>query len=288
MPPIFCMSKNRNFVFTWNNYPDTASDYLQELVNTEVLKYVGYCEEIAPTTGTPHLQGFCSFNSPRTINQARTKLNGCHVETMLGSIAQNEEYCSKAGELIHFGVKPISNDNKGRAEKLRWQRAFESAKLGQFDDVDADILIRCYSTLKRIRTDYAAKPPPQDVNCYWIYGPTGTGKSHAVETSFPLCYKKNMDDPKWFDGYQGEETVYLEDLDKYQVRWGGLLKRLADRWPLLVNTKGSMQYIRPKRIIVTSNYNLDEIWTEPGTLDPLYRRFTVILKENQEQIIDFT
>lgn len=280
--------KNRNFVFTWNNYPDDASDYLQELVDTEVLKYVGYCEEIAPTTGTPHLQGYCSFNSPRTIEQARAKFSGCHVEVMLGSIAQNEEYCTKAGELKHFGVKPISNDNKGRAERLRWQRAKELAQSGQLDDIDADILIRCYSTLKRIRTDYAAKPGPQDVRCYWIYGPTGTGKSHSVETTFPLCYKKNMDDPKWFDGYQGEETVYLEDLDKYQVRWGGLLKRLADRWPLLVNTKGSMQYIRPQRVIVTSNYNLDEIWTESGTLDPLLRRFTVILKESQEQVIDFS
>lgn len=281
------MSKNRNFCFTWNNYPTTYSDYLQELVNIEVLKYVGYCEEIAPTTGTPHIQGFCSFHSPRTIIQARAKFPGCHVEVMRGSISQNEDYCSKVGELQHYGVRPMSNSDKGVAERERWDSARELAKAGQFDDIDSDILIRCYSTLKRIRTDYAAKPEPIDVTCYWIYGPTGTGKSHAVETTFPLCYKKNMEDVKWFDGYQGEDTVYLEDLDKYQVRWGGLLKRLADRWPLLVNVKGSMLYIRPRRIIVTSNYNLDEIWTESGTLDPLLRRFTVILKESQEQVIDF-
>jgi len=281
-------SKNRNFVFTWNNYSDNAHDYLKELVDNGVAKYVGYCEEIAPTTGTPHLQGFLAFNNARTHDQAKNILEGCHVEIMLGSIAQNETYCSKSGEMFHLGVKPISNDNKGRAEKLRWERARECAKRGDFDSIDADIFIRCYSTLKRIRTDYVSKPAPQDVTCYWIYGPTGTGKSHSVETTFPICYKKNMDDPKWFDGYQGEETVYLEDLDKYQVKWGGLLKRLADRWPLLVNTKGSMQYIRPKRVIVTSNYNLDEIWSDVGTLDPLLRRFSVILKESQDQVIDFT
>jgi len=281
-------AKNRNFVFTWNNYSTDSSDYLKELVDTGVAKYVGYCEEVAPTTGTPHLQGYIAFNNARTKAQARTILDGCHVEVMLGSIAQNETYCSKSGEMKHLGVKPISNDNKGRAEKLRWQRAKELAKSGNLDEIDADIFIRCYSTLQRIRTDFTAKPAPQDVTCYWIYGPTGTGKSHSVETTFPLCYKKNMDDPKWFDSYQGEETVYLEDLDKYQVKWGGLLKRLADRWPLLVNLKGSMRYIRPKRIIVTSNYNLDEIWSDSGTLDPLLRRFTVVLKESQDQVIDFT
>lgn len=282
------MSKNRNFVFTWNNYSDESVTFLEESVLHTVFKYVGYCEEIAPTTGTKHLQGFVAFTNPRTIQQARNILNGCHVEVMLGSIAQNETYCSKSGELIHLGVPPITNDNKGRSEQLRWQRAKDFAKAGQLDTIDADIFIRCYSTLRRIRTDYAVKPDPIDVQCYWIYGPTGTGKSHCVETTFPDCYKKNMDDPKWFDGYQGEETVYLEDIDKYQVKWGGPLKRLADRWPVLVSLKGSMQYIRPKRIIVTSNYNLDEIWSDVSTLDPLLRRFTVILKESQGQVIDFT
>lgn len=281
------MSKNRNFCFTWNNYPTTYSDYLQELVNTEVLKYVGYCEEIAPTTGTPHIQGFCAFNSPRTIDQARAKFPGCHVEVMLGSLAQNEAYCSKSGDLIQFGVPPVINDNKGRAEKLRWENARQCAKEGKFDDIDSDIFIRCYSTLRRIRTDHAVKPQPCDVICHWIYGPTGTGKSHVVETSFPDCYKKNMDDIKWFDGYQGEDVIYLEDIDKYQVKWGGMLKRLADRWPLLVNVKGSMLYIRPKRIIVTSNYAIDEIWSDEQTLDPLLRRFKCVQKMSQEDGIDF-
>lgn len=284
------MTRHRNFVFTWNNYTDEDLKRIEEDLVGEgkPFKYIGYSEEVAPTTGTKHLQGFASFFNTRTIQQARSILVGCHVEVMLGSIAQNEDYCSKSGTLVEFGDKPISNENKGRAESLRWQRAREFAKEGKFDEIDADIFIRCYSTLRRIRTDYALKPPPIDVTCYWIYGPTGTGKSHSVETTFPLCYKKNMDDPKWFDGYQGESTVYLEDLDKYQVKWGGMLKRLADRWPVLVNTKGSMQYIRPARVIVTSNYNMDEIWTDSGTLDPLLRRFTVILKESQEQIIDFT
>lgn len=278
------MSKNRNFCFTWNNYDEQSKQYLKDLT----VKYVAYAEEIAPSTGTKHLQGYVSFNSPQTLAQARSKLPGCHVETMLGSLLQNEAYCTKAGSLTEHGVKPISNDNKGRAEKLRWQQARDFAKQGKLDDIDADIFVRCYGTLKRIKSDYAPKPEPIDTICIWIYGTTGTGKSYAVETRFPNCYKKCMDDLKWFDSYKGEEAIYLEDIDKYQVKWGGLIKRLADRWPMQASIKGTMAYIRPKYVIVTSNYRIDEIWQDPQTVEPLQRRFTEVEKLNVDQIIDFS
>lgn len=276
------MSRNRNYCFTYNNYPDTS------LVDGIECKYIAYSHEVAPSTGTRHLQGYISFHTAKTVQAARRLLPGCHVVTMVGSIAQNDTYCSKVATLIHRGEKPISNDNKGRAEKLRWQRARELAKEGNFDEIDADIYIRCYSTLKSIAKDHMKKPEPVDVKCFWIYGSTGTGKSHAVETAFPNCYKKQMDDLKWFDLYNDEEVVYLEDIDKYQVKWGGLLKRLADRWPMLASIKGSMKYIRPKVVIVTSNYRIEEIWNDEQTVDPLLRRFKEVHKETQEQVIDFT
>jgi len=275
------MSRNRNFTFTYNNYPNT------ELVDNIDCKYIAYSHEVAPSTGTPHLQGFISFNSAKTKQAVIRLLPGCHIEVMNGSIAENEAYCSKSGDLIERGEKPVSNTNRGRAEKLRWQRAKDLAKSGNLEEIDSDIYIRCYNTLKCIAKDHAAKPQPCDVKCFWIWGGTGTGKSHAVETTFPECYKKTMDDLKWFDGYNNEDVVYLEDFDVYQIKWGGMLKRLADRWPMQASIKGSMKYIRPKIVIVTSNYTPDQIWVDPQTLQPLLRRFKVIEKIDQDQVIDF-
>jgi len=275
------MSRNRNFCFTFNNYPDTS------LVDNLVCKYIAYSKEVAPTTGTPHLQGYVSFANAKTVDQVRRIMPGCHISIMIGSLTQNDVYCSKSALLTHRGEKPISNDNKGRAEQLRWQRARDLAKQGKIDEIDADIYVRYYGTLKNIRKDHALKPQPRDVRCYWIYGTTGTGKSHAVESAFPSCYKKSMDDLKWFDGYQGEEEVYLEDIDKYQVKWGGLLKRLADRWPMQASVKGTMAYIRPSVILVTSNYRIEDIWNDPQTVDPLLRRFKQVEKLTKEQVIDF-
>jgi len=257
------------------------------MVDTLDCKYIAYSKEVAPTTLTPHLQGYVSFNNPKTILAARASLPGCHVLVMLGSIAQNDEYINKVATMTERGEKPISNDNKGRAEQLRWQRARDLAKEGKIDEIDADIFVRYYGTLKRIRTDYQQKPDAVPTRCYWIYGPTGTGKSHAVENAPFSIYKKAMDDLKWFDGYQGEECVYLEDIDKYQVKWGGLIKRLADKWPMQASIKGSMQYIRPPIVCVTSNYRIEDIWTDEQTVEPLLRRFTQIEKLTQEQVIDF-
>lgn len=278
------MSRNRNYCFTYNNYPNT------DLVDNVVCKYIAYSHEVAPTTGTPHLQGWITFCNPKSLDAARKLLPGCHLSVMHGSLAQNDNYISKQGTqaLTERGEKPISNDNKGRAEKLRWQRARDLAKEGNLEEIDADIYIRCYSTLKSIAKDHMKKPMPCDVKCFWIYGPTGTGKSHCVETTFPDCFKKAMDDMKWFDGYQDEDVIYLEDMDVYQKKWGGLLKRLADKWPMQASIKGTMKYIRPKTVIVTSNYRPEEIWYDHQTLEPLLRRFQVVEKLTQEQVIDFT
>lgn len=275
------MSRNRNYVFTFNNYPDTS------LVDSIDCKFIAYSKEVAPTTGTPHLQGYICFQSPKTLSAARKALPGCHLSVMQGSLDQNEAYCSKQSELVKRGSPPVSSSERGIMEKERWQRARECAKSGLFDDIDADIYMRCYGTIKKIYSDNQPKPIPLNVKCYWIHGITGTGKSHAVETAFPDCYKKSMDDMKWFDGYNGQEVVYLEDMDVYNVKWGGMLKRLADRWPMQASIKGSMKYIRPKVIIVTSNYEPEMIWHDPNTLDPILRRFKVIEKLSQDQIIEF-
>lgn len=50
-----------------------------------------------------------------------------------------------------------------------------------------------------------------DVRGIWIYGPPGTGKTHRARTRYGKVYLKPQN--KWWDGYQGEETVVIDDLD---------------------------------------------------------------------------
>jgi len=255
------------------------------MVDSIECRFIAYSHEVAPTTGTPHLQGYICLTNATTVKSMRKKMKGCDVRSMNGTIEQNDTYISKMINPIERGDKPMSNDNKGRAEKLRWKRAIDCAKLGDIEGIDADIQLKYYGTLKRIKADNRKVPDAHPCTCYWIYGKTGTGKSHVVYETYKDAYRKDMSDPKWFDNYDDEEVVYLEDIDKYQVKWAGMLKRLSDKYPFKVQVKGSMIDIRPKKVIVTSNYTIEEIWDDEITRECLNRRFTVIEKLREQNII---
>lgn len=61
---------------------------------------------------------------------------------------------------------------------------------------------------------------------------------------------------------------------------GDHLKKWADPWiPYIGEDKGGAIPPDPDVFIVTSNWAPHEIWTEPQTLEPILRRFTVLQLE---------
>lgn len=260
------MSRHRHFCFTHNNYENT---YQEDNIEC---RYIAYSKEVS-ASGTPHLQGFVSFVSAKTKKAAIKVLTGCHVEVMLGSYDENTAYCSKAGELIERGEKPMSNDNKGRAEKLRWVKILANAKAGNFDEIDADVQVRYYGTLKRIAMDHMVKPAPMaDVCGLWIHGESGVGKSRYVWETWPDHYIKSRN--KWWSGYIDQPVVCLDDLGPEDAKWmGSFLKDWADYKPFQGETKGGGIQIRPVKFIVTSQYTIEDLWFDIETRDALNRRF---------------
>jgi len=94
----------------------------------------------------------------------------------------------------------------------------------------------------------------------WYYGSTGTGKSRAAcdETSNVNAYWKSGGS-KWWDGYDGQEAVIIDDYRCDLCTFHNLL-RLFDRYPLQVEGKGTSMQFRSKLIIVTAPYRPEIMW----------------------------
>lgn len=149
------------------------------------------------------------------------------------------------------------------------------AQTGDLDNIDDELRIKYYTTFKKIKYDYVTKPedlPPGTIVGYWYYGATGTGKSHQARIDFPDAFMKNASN-KWWCGYNNEESVLIEDFDKKADYMGAYFKQWVDRYAFPVEIKGGNAVIRPKIIVITSNWHPEEIWSDKNIIDPIMRRF---------------
>jgi len=265
-------SKHRNYTFTWNNYPE---DHHALLEATKGWKYIGYGYEVSPSTGTKHLQGFYCNKGGATKSAMIKRLPGCHIEIMKGNITQNIEYCSKSGTYKELGTRPMTQKKKGECNVIRYEEALKAAKEGRLDDIPADMLTRHYSTYQRIATDYYPKPlSMKEIENYWYYGPTGTGKSRKADEDHPGVYWKMTN--KWWDHYRGEDVVVVDEVDKHHECLRSHILKWVDHRAFIGEKKGCALYIRPKIVIVTSNYHPMEIWPNPEDHGPMLRRFKLV------------
>lgn len=108
----------------------------------------------------------------------------------------------------------------------------------------------------------------------WLTGRPGTGKTKYCWDNYPNLYVKDLN--KWWDGYNDQEAVLLDDWDPRQQTLTQKLKIWSDRYPFRAETKGSSIVIRPKIILVTSNYTIDECFENPVDIEALKRRFKTL------------
>jgi len=265
------MSRHRNYVFTQNNYGTT------DMVDSIDCKYMVYGKEVGES-GTPHLQGFVSFKDPKAKSAVIKLMPGCHID-IAKTIHDAITYCKKDGDFTERGTPPMTQQQKG--DSNQWSMIYKAAKSGDYESIPDDINMKyarqidyvCERELKRAKHD--TLPELQNE---WHYGPTGCGKSRHSRETYPDAYLKMCN--KWWDGYKGEEVVLIEDFNIEQAKHlAHHLKLWSDHYPFRAEAKGSCMVIRPKRIIVTSNYSIEHAFGDDttGSLEPLCRRFKQIL-----------
>lgn len=261
-------SQGTRWCFTLNNY--TEEEYRS--VISIPSKYIIVGKEVGEG-GTPHLQGFVVFTGAKRLNAVRRLIPRAHLELARGTSEQASDYCKKDGAFETNGEIPASRQQQADDQKEKWTDVIRSAREGTTEVDYPREFIQYNSVIGRLYT-----PTIQTLDSFsgeWFFGRPGAGKSRLARTLYPNAYDKLLN--KWWDGYVDEETVLIDDIGLAHTLMGSFIKRYADHYPFRAEHKGGSKVIRPKRIIITSNYKIEEIFHgDPEMIDALNRRFKTL------------
>lgn len=261
------MSQSRAWVFTHNNPNDQKPE---EYLDTLGVRFLAYQHEIAPATGTHHLQGYVIFMAPKRLAALKKVNASIHWEVRKGSHEEAVDYVSKA-ESRQEGSVPYC---KGEAPRQGRRSDLESLKealdsdlsLAEVADAHFGSFIRYHKGLMLYRS-LRTNPRSEHTFCQVYYGESGAGKSYrAAYEAGPSAYylppPNQSTGAVWWDGYTGQEVVVIDEF--YGWISHQFMLRLCDRSPINVQTKGGNVPFVSKKIIITSNKSPAEWWPRSG------------------------
>jgi len=261
--------RSRGWCFTINNWTD------EDLVVLERLDYVYLVAgRERGENGTPHLQGYIHYKIPKSFATVKRDLPKAHIESRKGTPKQAAEYCRKDGDFVEFGVLP---ETAGDASKIAWTTILDKAKCGDTKWIEENYPKVWIQSSHRLQSLRCTEAPVLDgpLEHEWWIGETGTGKSKTLWELYPKHFQKELN--KWWDGYDAAAVVAIEEWSPKNECTGSLLKIWADRYPFTGQIKGgALQKIRPKKLIVLSNYSPEDCFPDPRDHLPLLRRFRVL------------
>lgn len=264
------LGKARSACWTLNNYNTDDINRLRSYVTC--CRYMVFGYEIAPTTQTPHLQGYVAWDNPRSLDTFKSTISSSlHIEKTRGTPKQASDYCKEDGKYEEFGELPR------QGQRTDWCVAVEEIKTGvPVEEVieNQPQLLPCIRALETFKSRLL-KPLNRPVEVIVLWGDAGTGKSRYAYDNFPNLYSKPPG--KWWDGYSGQETILLDDFYGY-IQYSELLNVL-DRYPYHAEVKGGYVWAQWSRIIITSNKHPKD-WYEYGLTPALSRRINKILYYN--------
>nr|QRV62027.1 replicase [ssDNA virus sp.] len=277
----------KRWVFTLNNY--TAEE--EAAVKALECEWLIFGHE-HQSEGTPHLQGAIALKKKKLLTAMKKLIPRAHFEIMRGKPSDSKEYCTKEDKENFFekGEMPQEQTKAAtEANQEKWENAYAAAITGDFDSIPRDLWIKYMRSFKQAYEDNKQDPDMEDYgdkdlknHFLWLWGPTGTGKSHTAHQIAKKIdpeeapYIKDLN--KWWNGFTKQKVVIIEEADpKRCEHLASDLKKWADKWAFTAEAKGTVfPSCRPEYIIVTSNYTLRECFPDENDYLPLERRFTEI------------
>lgn len=187
-------------------------------------------------------------------------------------------YVKKDGQYITYGICPFKEclSTKEKNELFLSKNIKELVENGEISIFKLPQLEKA----KLLYKNELLQPTFEKKEVYWYYGETGSGKTkEAWNKARELCgigeEINRIDneiwisngDGKWFDGYQGQRCVIIDDLraNTWEFSW---LLRITDNYPTRVPIKGGFVRWVPKYIFITAPDEPRTIYSNHQTNEP--------------------
>lgn len=252
--------RSRSFQFTINEI-EKYKELLEIIKNLKSCDYYISCLEEAPTTGHKHIHMYVHFSNSYKISKKILDL-GVHIEICKGSPQQNINYIEKDGNILdEFGIRP----------KQGMHTVGELKKINDPDELNYNE----FNTWKKIhdsmKSDLDIDDVFKDIKVYYIFGPSGIGKSRKALDIIRenkekygnkynnVSYSNNF----WIGVNDYCNIAIFDDFRDSNMKPNEFI-RFIDYYKQVMNTKGGFIINNYKLIIITSIQNPEYIYSNVG------------------------
>lgn len=280
--------KGRNWAFTDYEQLDWGKIFKE---GEGAIRYIIAGKEICPKTKKEHIQGFIQFNDLRRMTAIKkiVKSKTIHLESCKGTAKENHTYCSKDGNFREWGTMK-SQGQRTDIEDIKWMLDNGKPMIEIADNYFGQF-IRYHSGFMKYKqlVDKKNRSQFRHVEVTVITGSTGSGKTRqAMESTDGDVFKITADGLTWWDGYEGEDTILI---DEYSNQVGiTMLLNILDGYILRLPIKGAFTYANWTKVFITTNLLELHPQAKPEHKAALNRRITktIDLWGDQRPITNYT